>query len=58
MSLEEKTNLIEWMHNIIMKFEMFFHDLQDWFENTIMQQEWFGNVVAELESGEEASSEG
>jgi hypothetical protein len=46
MDLDQKKNFIDWMTEIILAFEEFFHRIQAWFEGTIMQQDWFKNLMA------------
>ena len=56
MTTEQKTNFIEWFRDILLAFENFFHQIQAWFEGTIMQQEWFKNVMSAAAAEEESST--
>lgn len=46
MTAEQNTNFIEWFKQILLAFENFFHQIQSWFEGTIMKQDWFKNLTA------------
>ena len=47
MTTEQSTNFINLFRDILLKLEDFFHQIQAWFEGTIMEQDWFKELTAD-----------
>lgn len=56
MTTKQKNNLIDWFRDIILAFENFFHQIQAWFEGTIMEQDWYKNLTATDSDAEETTA--
>ena len=50
MTTTQSTNFINWFTDILLKLEDFFHQVQAWFEGTIMQQDWYKNLMSETDA--------
>ncbi len=50
MSTKQTTNFIDWFKDILLAFENFFHQIQAWFEGTIMNQDWYKNLTSETDA--------
>ena len=52
MSTDQKVNLVEWFKELLLAFENFFHQIQEWLDGDIYNSEsgWFQNLIAEDES--------
>ncbi len=47
MTAEQTNTFIEWFKDLILAFESFFHQVQEWLDGTIYPSEWFQNLIAE-----------
>jgi len=56
MTADQKINVIEWLKGILLAFEDFFHQIQAWFEGTIMEQDWFKNLTSGTDADEETTA--
>ena len=54
MTAEQTKNFIEWFKELILAFEDFFHQIQEWLDGPIYNSEsgWFQNLIAEEETTE------
>ena len=55
MTTEQSTNFINWFRDILLKLEDFFHQIQAWFEGTIMEQDWYKNLMTETDAKTETN---
>jgi len=56
MKTEQTINFIEWFKQLLLQFENLFHEIQAWFEGTIMKQDWYKNLTATPSDAEETTA--